>query len=255
MPPSVPFPPHRVSCHAWAKSNNSGSTWQNYEICNYDQLGVVDLSFLRTRGACPRCGLARVQRTTEGVGRLWGSPSPDIVEEGACPRPYALVYGPSVISSTERVLVLCLFAVSVWSHISAFAQSDLLHRVRDQLLKVTNLFSVYCWPPQVSRDVLCVSCVRRLLGGGEAEDISLFHYGRHASLLPPPSMVRLDRLYHVPSLQPPFRTFASQCTLYPHLTPIRSAHLAYISSIPLTQSLSHSTVATWLKASTSSEQL
>jgi len=188
----------------------SGSTWQNYEICNYDQFGVVDLSFLRTRGACPRCGLARVQRTTEGVGRLWGSPSPDIVEERACPRPYALIYGPSVISSTERVLVLCLFVIS--------------------------------------RDVLCVSCVRRLLGGGEAEDISLFHYGRYASLLPPPSMVRLDRLYHVPSLQPPFRTFASQCTLYPHLTPIRSAHLAYISSIPLTQSVSHSTVDTWLKA-------
>ena len=54
-----------------------------------------------------------MQGTAEGVGRLWGSSSTDIVEEGTCPRPYALLDGSFAILATERVLVaLCLLEVS-----------------------------------------------------------------------------------------------------------------------------------------------
>ena len=52
-------------------------------------------------------------------------------------------------------------------------------------------------------------------------------------------MDTLDRLYHVPSLQPPsLYAFPSRRDLYssPHLHLIRSPPLAYISSILLTQS-------------------
>ena len=51
-----------------------------------------------------------MQGTAEGVGRLPRSPSTDILEEGACPRPHALFYGPSVISLVKRVLDILPFA-------------------------------------------------------------------------------------------------------------------------------------------------
>ena len=110
-----------------------------------------------------------MQRTAEGVGRLWGGPPTDIVEEGTCPRPHALVYGPSVIPVIERALIV--FSLLVVSGSSDRSRSGRRACVASALGRfgVTSLWS-YAHVPScrtvaaLSVFVLCVTCSGRQRG-------------------------------------------------------------------------------------------
>jgi hypothetical protein len=146
-------------CRTRANLNISGSTWQNYEIRHDDKLGVVNVSFLRTRRAYSRQGVARVQGTAEGVGRLPRSPSTDILEEGACPRPHALFNGPSVIPLAKRALDILPFARGEYpSYGTTPRYGPFTSPLRFATPRLLTLDLVLCWPFQDSRVVLFTPC-------------------------------------------------------------------------------------------------
>lgn len=106
------------------------------------------------------------------MGQLRGSPSTDIVEEGTRPRPYALVYGPSVISANEwAIVVLCLLAVSDSPYIPASSRGGVsaspLCWVASTLLTFgLALLVVSCTIAATFSvlPVLCVDCLGRRRG-------------------------------------------------------------------------------------------
>ena len=95
------------------------------------------------------------------MGRLWGGPPTDIVEEGTRSRPHALVYGPSVIPVIERALIVfSLLVVSISSHRPRLGR-------RACVASVLLAFGVMLtFPPAgQSRHFLC--CVLLTQGGNE----------------------------------------------------------------------------------------